>query len=44
VYLGLACVVAYLFSGHHGIYSSQVVGQAKNPLLGRQAGRRLGEL
>jgi H+/Cl- antiporter ClcA len=44
VYLGLACVVAYLFSGHHGIYNSQVVGQAKHPLLGRQRGQRLGEL
>lgn len=44
VYLGLSCVVAYLFSGHHGIYTSQVIGQAKNPLLGRQQGRRLGEL
>jgi H+/Cl- antiporter ClcA len=44
VYLALACVVAYLFSGHTGIYGAQVVGQAKHPLLGRQAGRRLGEL
>ncbi|RZJ91821.1 MAG: chloride channel protein, partial [Hymenobacter sp.] len=44
VYLGLACVVAYLFSGHSGIYGSQVVGQVKHPLLGRQAGQRLGEL
>jgi H+/Cl- antiporter ClcA len=44
VYLGLACVVAYLFSGHHGIYSSQVVGQVKHPLFGRQAGKRLGDL
>jgi H+/Cl- antiporter ClcA len=44
VYLGLACVVAYLFSGHRGIYNSQVIGQAKHPLLGRQRGRRLGEL
>jgi H+/Cl- antiporter ClcA len=44
VYLALACVVAYLFSGHTGIYSAQVVSQAKHPLLGRQAGRRLGEL
>jgi H+/Cl- antiporter ClcA len=44
VYLGLACVVAYLFSGHHGIYASQLVGQAKHPLLARQRGRRLGEL
>jgi H+/Cl- antiporter ClcA len=44
VYLALACVVAYLFSGHTGIYSAQVVGQAKHPLFGRQAGQRLGEL
>jgi H+/Cl- antiporter ClcA len=44
VYLGLTCVVAYLFSGHHGIYSAQVVGQAKHPLLARQRGRHLGEL
>jgi H+/Cl- antiporter ClcA len=44
IYLGLTCVVAYLFSGHSGIYGSQKVGQAKHPLLGRQAGRRLGEL
>jgi H+/Cl- antiporter ClcA len=44
VYLALACVVAYLFSGHHGIYSSQVVGQAKYLRLGRQQGQRLGDL
>ncbi|WP_223648934.1 chloride channel protein [Hymenobacter psoromatis] len=44
IYLGLACVVAYLFSGHHGIYASQKIGQAKHPLLGRAAGKRLGEL
>lgn len=44
VYLGLSCVVAYLFSGHHGIYASQMVGQAKHPLFGRQQGRQLGEL
>lgn len=44
VYLGLACVVAYLFSGHHGIYAAQVVGQAKHLRLGRQEGRRLGDL
>ena len=44
IYLGLSCVVAYLFSGHRGIYGGQVVGQAKHPRLARQAGRRLGEL
>ncbi|MET4073179.1 chloride channel protein [Hymenobacter sp. UYCo722] len=44
VYLALASVVAYLFSGHHGIYSSQVVGQAKHLRFGRQQGQRLGDL
>jgi H+/Cl- antiporter ClcA len=39
IYLGLTCVVAYLFSGHHGIYSSQVVGQAKYLRLGRPLGK-----
>ena len=44
VYLALACVVAYLFSGHQGIYASQVVGQAKHLRLGRQQGKQLGDL
>ncbi|WP_410780011.1 chloride channel protein [Hymenobacter sp. 5414T-23] len=44
VYLGLACVVAYLFSGHRGIYSAQMIGQAKHLGLGREQGKRLGEL
>ena len=44
VYLALTCVVAYLFSGHRGIYAAQVVGQAKQLRLGRQQGQRLGEL
>lgn len=30
LYTGLACVMAYLFSGHSGIYSSQVIGSPKN--------------
>lgn len=29
LYTGLACVVAYLFSGHSGIYSSQIIGSPK---------------
>nr|WP_254245219.1 chloride channel protein [Hymenobacter sp. BRD67] len=44
IYLGISCVTAYLFSGHSGIYSSQVISQAKRPLLSRQAGRPLGKL
>lgn len=30
LYTGLACVIAYLFSGHSGIYSSQIIGSPKN--------------
>jgi H+/Cl- antiporter ClcA len=29
VYIAIACVVAYLFSGHKGIYSAQIIGNAK---------------
>jgi H+/Cl- antiporter ClcA len=44
VYLALACVVAYLFSGHSGIYAGQMVGQAKHLRQSRQQGQRLEEL
>ena len=44
MYLALACVVAYLFSGHTGIYGAQVVGQAKHLRLGRHQGSPLNEL
>ncbi|AEI49844.1 voltage-gated chloride channel family protein [Runella slithyformis] len=30
VFVGLACVVAYLFSGHSGIYGSQITENAKH--------------
>lgn len=30
IYLGIACVAAYLFSGHTGIYTAQVVGSPKH--------------
>ncbi|MGB0869335.1 MAG: voltage-gated chloride channel family protein [Flavobacteriales bacterium] len=33
VYLGISCIVAYLASGHSGIYSSQVIGSPKNQIL-----------
>ena len=44
VYLGLACVAAYLFSGHTGIYPAQVIGQAKHPRFGREQGQSLGKV
>ena len=41
VYIALACVVAYLFSGHTGIYSSQIIGAPKHRLFQRLKGRDL---
>ncbi|GAB7535878.1 voltage-gated chloride channel family protein [Burkholderia sp. 3C] len=42
VFAALACVVAYLFSGHTGIYRAQRIGHAKHPWL--SAGGRLADL
>jgi H+/Cl- antiporter ClcA len=42
VFIALACVVAYLFSGHTGIYASQIVGSPKHLLYGRRKGKNLG--
>lgn len=30
VYIGIACVTAYMFSGHTGIYTAQVIGSPKH--------------
>ena len=35
VYIAIACVTAYLFSGHTGIYSAQIIGSPKHLLFGR---------
>ena len=43
-YVAIACIVAYLISGHHGIYSSQVIGDAKTVTKLRETGRTLGEV
>lgn len=44
IYIGVACIVSYLFSGHRGIYGAQRVGQSKHGLWARQQGRRLRDL
>ena len=41
LYLGIACVVAYLFSGHTGIYTAQVVGSPKHSAFLRKKGKTL---
>jgi len=44
VYIGLACFVSYLFSGHTGIYTSQVIGSPKHLLYGKLKGKSLRDL
>lgn len=42
VYLFIACLVSYVFSGHSGIYSSQQIGASKSSLLSIPPDTRLG--
>jgi H+/Cl- antiporter ClcA len=44
VYAAIACVVSYLFSGHSGIYGSQVIGTSKHLRFGRHEGKHMGLL
>ncbi|MFN6944167.1 MAG: voltage-gated chloride channel family protein [Cytophagaceae bacterium] len=44
VFAGIACVVSYLFSGHAGIYSAQVIGTSKHALYSREEGKRLSQV
>ena len=43
-YAAIACIVAYLFSGHSGIYDSQVIGEEKHFTFFKDRGKKLGEL
>lgn len=44
VYMAIACVVAYLLSGHSSIYGGQVIGEPKNSRFLDDAEKRVGEL
>lgn len=44
VFIGLACCTAYLFSGHSGIYSSQVIGSPKLNFFMREKGLPLSDV
>jgi H+/Cl- antiporter ClcA len=44
VYAALACVVAYLFSGHSSIYTGQVIDVAKPTQLATDEGKTIKEL
>lgn len=44
VFLALACSTAYLFSGHSGVYASQIIGSPKHNLFIREKGLPLSEI
>ncbi|MEH0155917.1 voltage-gated chloride channel family protein [Limibacter armeniacum] len=44
VYIAIACVVSYLFSGHAGIYNSQIVGTSKHLIRSQYKGKSLGQI
>ncbi len=44
VFIAIACVTAYLFSGHSGIYSSQIIGSSKSNHFKNQQGKTLKEI
>jgi len=41
VFMALACVTAYLFSGHSGIYGSQLIDTPKHIFYGRDKGKHI---
>ena len=43
-YFAIACVTAYLVSGHSGIYKSQEIGSSKSNTLAKHKGKRLNDL
>ncbi|MEL4308763.1 voltage-gated chloride channel family protein [Joostella sp. CR20] len=44
VFIALACGTAYLFSGHSGVYSSQIIGSPKNTSYDKEKGFHLSEI
>lgn len=44
VYIAIACIMAYLFSGHTGIYSSQIIGSPKHLIYARYKSKYLNNI
>jgi len=44
IFVAIACVVAYLFSGNNSIYRAQVLGEPKNSVFKDSSGKKIGEL
>lgn len=44
VYVAIACVVAYLLSGHNSIYNKQIIGEPKHHRFVNHQGKKINEL
>ncbi|MDN3667004.1 voltage-gated chloride channel family protein [Algibacter miyuki] len=44
VFIALACCTAYLFSGHTGVYASQIIGSPKHHLFKSEKGLALSDI
>ncbi len=44
VFIAIACSTAYLFSGHSGVYASQIIGSPKNTKYTKEKGLSLSEI
>lgn len=44
VFIALACIAAYVVSGHSGIYSSQIIGSAKHTAQSKDKGKALSDI
>ena len=44
VFIAIACSTAYLFSGHSGVYTSQIIGSPKHAFYKKEKGLSLSEI
>lgn len=44
VYVAIACIVSYLFSGHSSIFKSQVIGEVKHVRLDEERDKMIGDI
>ncbi len=44
IYIAVACIVSYLFSGHNSIYTRQRIGEAKNSRYSHQSDKYISEI
>ena len=43
-YIAIACFISFVFSGHSGIYSSQIIGSSKHPIFDIEKGKLLSNI